>query len=742
MSNLFAGVYGAKFPEVVMNSGPLPPEGGLPAPLHDTPDARINYGATLLGDLQPYAYGEAGFMSSQSQNNQPHRIQKIIPELFLPEPNGKDVFRLSHAVDDSDLAFVMRLNRNSIFCTGSRTSTRRNTKIGTTVDPIINLATLNYLLAGLQISRPVEPGDGSSLWWEFLHNLDPSYWPKQGEGGRNYSLETGNITLTEDIKDVIHPFDRSRFSDVVFLNQPFGLDDIVHIVRHCIKPFGVVRGSERQGGQHEMSAGAATWTTSAIATLVIDGKEANVVNIWHHEDIHAGDDLVLRLKLMPVKTYTLNHYFKGFARKSYEVPPRCHVWQLTPDVFSMESVPEYDIGNQEVLNNILLSVGQTDFIYKLCRKKEESEKAGVGEEGLTADENQSLDVFIKTAMALTTLYGPLRYSDNAKKDEKMILNRHNVLFNLFLPDKKYVFPWQEIGFWHIGRCQVMRPKYGEYVFYNDDMANGLKTNHIDMTFQPTFSCFPRLPHFFGLRELKKLQPFTLVGKKASVSKQSWEPRLQLEKMHAGEHEPVVKRAHVIHDNFEPSPSESGGGRATERVGAKERQRSAWDIQMDRLEARLNQPSAWDMQMDRLEARLNQPSAWDMQMDRLEARLNQPSAWDIQKEKLEAQTAPAPVLSSDVELPLPTVFESRLPEPALPAQLRDPLAAAPSPLAVDAAISEASRQELLGGLGAQKKPVRATGKGRKTGDPAAARGPVEGTLLRPGADPEACHMELL
>ena len=116
MSNLFAGVYGAKFPEVVMNSGPLPPEGGLPAPLHDTPDSRINYGSTLLGDLQPYAYGEAGYMSSQSQNNQPHRIQKIIPELHLPEPNGLDTFKLSHAVDDSDIAFSLRLDRNSMIC--------------------------------------------------------------------------------------------------------------------------------------------------------------------------------------------------------------------------------------------------------------------------------------------------------------------------------------------------------------------------------------------------------------------------------------------------------------------------------------------------------------------------------------------------------------------------------------------------------------------------------------------------
>ena len=65
MSSLFADVHGARFPEVVMNQGPLPSSGGLPAPLHDTPDARINYNRALLGDISPYAYGEPGYLSSQ-----------------------------------------------------------------------------------------------------------------------------------------------------------------------------------------------------------------------------------------------------------------------------------------------------------------------------------------------------------------------------------------------------------------------------------------------------------------------------------------------------------------------------------------------------------------------------------------------------------------------------------------------------------------------------------------------------
>ena len=79
MSDFFGDVYGVKFPEVVMNQGPLPGEGGLPAPLHDTADGRINYNSTLLGNLTPYAYGEAAYISSDtSYLNFPHSIQKIV----------------------------------------------------------------------------------------------------------------------------------------------------------------------------------------------------------------------------------------------------------------------------------------------------------------------------------------------------------------------------------------------------------------------------------------------------------------------------------------------------------------------------------------------------------------------------------------------------------------------------------------------------------------------------------------
>ena len=660
MSNLFAGVYGAKFPEVVMNSGPLPPEGGLPAPLHDTPDARINYGSTLLGDLQPYAYGEAGYMSSQSQNNQPHRIQKIIPELYLPEPSGQDVFKLSHAVDDSDLAFVMRLNRNSIFCTGSRTSTRRNTKMGTTVDPIINLATLNYLLAGLQIGRPDLPGDGSSLWWEFLNNLDPEYWPKDS----SKRVYTSDMVTHELPDSVILPVLKDAFL-TSFQNQPFGIDDIIHIIRHCVKPFGVVRGSERQGGQHEMSSGAATWTTSAIATLVIDGKEANVVNIWHHQDIHAGDDLVLRLKVMPVKTYTLNHYFKGFARKSFEVPSGSNVWQLVPDIFSLTSEKENSFVGVTNTRSRQNMVDDFKATFRNLHSKNSSPEE-------KQRRSRHIDAYFLLSAQLMSLHEKRGKIDIAKYLPLL----ENTVYN----DPHYTFPWQQLGFWHIGRSQVMRKQYGESHFYNDDLANGLKTNHIDMTFQPTFSCLPVIPMFLGLATLPKMIPFSLVGKTASVPEEKWTPDLQLEQIPADnshdfdfDTEPPLKRAHAVGD------------------------------EMHYFDTRT----------------FAQP-----------------------------EPAPSPVCFkaeafSPCESSAPRQIGLVEPAPEEPVATLDAMTVDLGAPSQDAGISEGSRAELLAGLSAPKKTGRGAGKGRKWAEPTpTSRGPVDGTLLRPGAEPEACRMELL
>jgi hypothetical protein len=391
MSDFFAGVYGARFPDVVINGGgnPLPGMGGLPTPLHDTPDAKINYNSTLLGDLEPYAYGEPGYLSSQTAYlNIPHKIQKIVPALYLPELDKVDSFRLNHPIDDGDIVFAMRLDRNSEVCTGLNNRTLNRAGLGTAIDPMINLCTLNYILAGVQICTQLP--NLQPKWDQLLHYLDARRFPGHRPGQPNV----------------------------------YNYEDLKHIVRHLIRPFGIAHGSEKQGGQHEGGMSPVTWPVNLVISLTLDGKEANMVNIWHRHDIEAGADLVLRLKPMPIpksRKYTLNHYAKGLIERTFSenlmgqiraLPAAAnitHVWQLVPDVFSLDVDPP-----------------------------------------------------LQNPTGLAPNFVPAN------------LNLH----------------WQEEGYWHVARSQIHCKRYGEEDYYNNDLANNLRTGHLDVTFQPTFYAVP------------------------------------------------------------------------------------------------------------------------------------------------------------------------------------------------------------------------------------------------------------
>lgn len=116
MSDFFSDIYGAvRMPDSVMNDGPLPPmsTSGMPAGLDGSADASINSGTALLSDMDPYAYGEANRLSTQTAYlNIPHVVQRIVPSVMLPEATpydqGGGMFSLAHQVDDGDIAFVIR----------------------------------------------------------------------------------------------------------------------------------------------------------------------------------------------------------------------------------------------------------------------------------------------------------------------------------------------------------------------------------------------------------------------------------------------------------------------------------------------------------------------------------------------------------------------------------------------------------------------------------------------------------
>ena len=450
MSDFFAGVNGARFPQVVMNQGPLPGMGGLPAPLHDTADGRINYNSSLLGDVQPYAYGEPGYLSSQNAYlNIPHRIQKIVPYLFLPSPDATDNFKLYHPIDDGDIAFTLRLDRNSEICTGLRNRAVLRSGLGTAIDPMINLCTLNYLLAGLQLCTQAGANDGNlrAKWDDLMHHLDRRY--------------TGNE------------------------QQAYTFESLKDLVRNLIRPFGVAHGSEKQGGQHEGGLAAVTWPVSFVISLILDGKDANVVNLWNSMDVEAGNDLVLRLKPMPIPPdgkYTLNHWAKSLMEKTFTqgtlqtvrdcvrrqepqfVPT--HVWQLVPDIFSLE--------------------------YELS--------------------------------------GPAAQAAHAAALQGIPPN-----FRPAVP-----FCWQEQGYWHIARAQVHSRRYGLETYYYNDMANNLRTGHMDVTFQPTFYASPyrdmRQPNGQGVATGPARNVHNILGAE-------WQSKLRLEALE--DPEPPRKRPRAL-----------------------------------------------------------------------------------------------------------------------------------------------------------------------------------------------------
>jgi hypothetical protein len=449
MGDFFGGLRsGIQFPQVVMNQGPLPGAGGLPQPLHEAPDARINYGSSLLGNLTPYAYGEPGYLSSQNAYlNIPHKIQKIVPVVYLPEAKSpaRELVDLSHPIDDGDLAFSLRLDRKSMFCTGLSNTSMRRAGLGTAIDPFINLCTLNYILSGMQLG--IAGNDTSNLWMELLDNLNHQRFGRQGESGRDY------------------------------IRNPINLNDIIHVIRHCIRPFGITRGSEKQGGQDESTISPATWPVSFVVSLTIDGKESNVLNIWHNHELSAGDDLVLRLKLMPIRQYTLNHYYKGVKRQSWDMmtlPNRLRdrkfVWQLVPDLLTLEPPDKSDMQASTFAN--------------------------------LPPELRSTNVFSQVhPTGVVVSYG--RWLSG--------------------------LVWQDLGFWHIGRSQVLTRKYGHEEYWHNDLANSLRTNHLDITLQPVFQMFP-----FSIRTRREFQVASLRAEpEVPTLPPVWQPVLGLERLEHG-----------------------------------------------------------------------------------------------------------------------------------------------------------------------------------------------------------------
>jgi hypothetical protein len=128
------------------------------------------------------------------------------------------------------------------------------------IDAIVNLATVNYLLRGLQ----TDMGENQPSWDSFL-------------------MCTG------------WPVTKETYTPADFRGGPYQHRNVSMFIQDFIRPLGVVIGSEMQGGQHQGSGGAVDFPVDHVVTILVDGLCDNMLNMWKRTDIKAGDDLLLAL---------------------------------------------------------------------------------------------------------------------------------------------------------------------------------------------------------------------------------------------------------------------------------------------------------------------------------------------------------------------------------------------------------------------------------------------------------------
>ena len=346
MADLFADLRGGfRMPDVRMNQGPLPSIAGGPAGSDGTADGKYNFNTELLSGIAPYAYGTAARPGSDRNYQQiPHRVAKIIPPLYVPEGTGRSKQTngahkgpssrkkmISHAVDQGDIAFAINLPAEHVHLLLAASDSHVYDVGLQSLTPFCNLATINYLLAGL---------------WRYGNQKD-TYW-NQLQSAFDcgpLSLVADGMLEKTDTKAMVDKLGQQIQTDYPHLppqnrhkeDWPVHvvLQSIRRLLRMCFLPYGICAGSEKQGGQHETGLAPVVAAVSHVTTMTIDGQNRDLVNFWRAQNLQAGDQLIYRLGFQETRSFTLNHYYKEQASCMFDdagvfvLTP-----QLIPDVYT------------------------------------------------------------------------------------------------------------------------------------------------------------------------------------------------------------------------------------------------------------------------------------------------------------------------------------------------------------------------------------------------------------------------
>jgi hypothetical protein len=318
--NFFAGLLNGniRMPDSAINYGnsPLPsiPPG---APQFNTPDGVYNAASALLpGGLQsPYAFGTSARISTQTQMAHPNKVAAIVPKLYIPSPesDGLDYSdpRLEHAISDGDLAFSFRMGlhmtaEDAKYYQAPHGCARKAVQL-------INLATVNYILWGLQVGLR---GPKSTRWRAFFN-----YLTKIG-------LRFGNLQDE---------------------------DTVWNFIRTYIRPFGIQHGGDQQGGMHEgddnrvVTHGAVDY----VSSFAIEGKLRHVNNLWRDYDVRENDDLILALRYKAPPHGDLHFVLSSSVRatRNERVPVSNGFYYLRPEVLqhrSFTDIPYIHVGRSQI----------------------------------------------------------------------------------------------------------------------------------------------------------------------------------------------------------------------------------------------------------------------------------------------------------------------------------------------------------------------------------------------------------
>jgi hypothetical protein len=313
--SLFADLHsgGIRMPEAVFDQSSMLPTNvaGYGAEFNGVPDARINAGNSLFSDMEPYAYGTGARLSTQTAYlANPHNIQKIVPQLILPDciKSTKPCnFTLPHSVSDGDVAFSIRFTT-----TDTKASLMNNVGdyfrqgAGRAVDYVCNLSTINYIIRGL--FTPQE--DTNPAWRHFACALGFSdHWEAIQQSIVELKKLRSRANLTPNQMAEVETYEKAI--------QTRMLSRAEDLVRDHFRPIGVVIGSAKQGGQHEVGQKTVTWPCAYIVTVSIDGRNENLCNYWRHLDISSGSDLGFFVHMKPRKTAYILNYSKQLVRKEF-----------------------------------------------------------------------------------------------------------------------------------------------------------------------------------------------------------------------------------------------------------------------------------------------------------------------------------------------------------------------------------------------------------------------------------------